>query len=118
MDQTAIDRGRTSTDWASLTANKYRVEIHKKRSIAVACLIFMLIGAPLGLTIRRGGFGVAAVFAVFIFLFYWVTLVNGEKLADRELLDPWIGMWAGNIVTGLLGLALTFYVSLDRRATR
>lgn len=118
LDRTQIDHARTNTDFAITRADTYRVEIHKKRSIAVACLIFMLIGAPLGLTIKRGGFGTAAVLATLIFLFYWVTLVNGEKLADRDLLEPWIGMWAGNIVTGLLGVGLTLYVSLDRRSTR
>lgn len=118
MDQTKIDHARTNTDWASHKADTYRVEIHKKRSIAVAVFIFMLIGAPLGLVIKRGGFGIAAILAVLIFLFYWVTLVNGEKLADRELLAPWIGMWTGNIVTGLIGVGLMIYVAMDRRATR
>lgn len=118
MDQTVVDHGRTNSNWAAHWADTYRVEIHKKRSIAIACLIFMLIGAPLGLTIKRGGFGVSAILAILIFLFYWVTLVNGEKLADRDHLAPWIGMWAGNIVTGLIGIGLTIYVSLDRRATR
>ena len=35
--------------------------------------------------------------AVAVFLFYWITLVQGEKLADRSMLDPWIGMWIANI---------------------
>ncbi len=98
-------------------ANRYRVEIHKKYSIAVACLIFMLIGAPLGLSIRRGGLGTVGGLAVTIFLFYWVTLVQGEKLADRSMLDPWIGMWIANILMAMIGLWLVFYVALDLRAT-
>jgi lipopolysaccharide export system permease protein len=116
-DRFRIDTARRSISWAEQTVARYRVEIHKKRSIALACLIFMLIGAPLGLSIRRGSLGIAASLAIGIFLFYWVTLVNGEKLADRGLLTPWVGMWAGNIVTGLLGLFLATYVTLDWRAT-
>ena len=118
LDQTGVDHSRTNSNTASLKADKYRVEIHKKRSIAVACLIFMLVGAPLGLMIKKGGFGTAAVLATLLFLFYWVTLVNGEKLADRELLAPWIGMWAGNIVTLCIASALIAFVTLDRRSTR
>ena len=83
-----IDRDRT---WIS----RYQVEIHKKYSIALACLIFMFFGAPLGLSIRRGGLGVAGGLALAAFMFYWVTLVQGEKLADRGLLSPWVGMWPG-----------------------
>lgn len=98
-------------------ANRYRVEIHKKYSIAVACLIFMLIGAPLGLSIRRGGLGTVGGLALAIFLFYWITLVQGEKLADRSLLEPWFGMWIANLIMVVIGLWLVAYVALDLRTT-
>lgn len=98
-------------------ANRYRVEIHKKYSIALACLIFVLIGAPLGLTVRRGGAGGAVGLALAIFLFYWVTLVQGEKLADRDFISPWIGMWFANICIVAVGLWLVFYLALDLHAT-
>ena len=77
----------------------------------------MLIGAPLGLSIRRGGLGTVGALALGIFLFYWITLVQGEKLADRNYLDPWIGMWIANIIMSIIGLWLILYVSLDLRAT-
>lgn len=99
--------------WASSQADRYRVEIHKKYSIALACLIFMMIGAPIGLFIRKGGLGVAATLAVTIFMFHWVSLANGEKLADRNLLEPWLGMWLADIVTGLVAIWLTFVVWRD-----
>ena len=112
-----IDNMRRTVEWEAQRADRYRVEIHKKYSIAVACLIFMLIGAPLGLSIRRGGLGTAGALAVGIFLFYWVTLVQGEKLADRGLLTPWVGMWAANIVMIIVSISLLLYVSLDLRTT-
>ena len=55
--------------------------------------------------------------AITIFLFYWITLVQGEKLADRNLLDPWIGMWIANIFMAVIGLWLILYVALDLHAT-
>lgn len=115
--RTLIDDAQRTIDIFSKEANRYRVEIHKKFSIAVACLIFMLIGAPLGLSIRRGGLGTVAALALGIFMFYWVTLVQGEKLADRDFLTPWVGMWIANIMMLLLGLWLVIYVALDLRAT-
>jgi lipopolysaccharide export system permease protein len=99
--------------WASSQANRYRVEIHKKYSIALACLIFMMIGAPIGLFIRKGGLGVAATLAVAIFMFHWVSLANGEKLADRNIIEPWLGMWLADIVTGIVAIWLTFVVWRD-----
>jgi len=112
----SIDNARRSILWAKTKADRYRVEIHKKYSLALACLIFMMIGAPLGLFIRRGGLGTAATLAVAIFLFHWVSLANGEKLADRGKLEPWLGMWIADIVTGALALYLTFFVWRDLRS--
>jgi len=117
LARTEIDNTRRTVEWQSELVNRNRVEIHKKQSIALACLIFILVGAPLGLSIRRGGLGTAGALAIGIFLFYWVTLVQGEKLADRNMLTPWIGMWAANIATILVGAWLVLYATLDLRAT-
>ncbi|MEX0600011.1 MAG: LptF/LptG family permease, partial [Rhodothermales bacterium] len=115
--RTLVDETRRNIEWESQRADRFRVEIHKKYSIAIACIIFVLIGAPLGLSVRRGGLGAVGALSTGIFLFYWVTLVQGEKLADRGLLTPWVGMWAANIVMVTLGLWLMLYVSKDLRAT-
>ncbi len=88
--------------------DSYEVEIYKKYSIPFACLIFALIGAPLGYRVRRGGFGIAAGFSLLFFLIYWASLIGGEKLADRDLVSPFLGMWLVNIVLGLFGLYLMF----------
>lgn len=112
-----IDNARRTMQWQAQRADRFAVEVHKKYSIAVACVIFVLIGAPLGLSIRRGSLGRSAVVSVGILLFYWVTLVQGEKLADRGLMEPWIGMWVANVVTGIGGLWVFTYAFLDLRAT-
>ena len=91
----------------------YLVEIYKKYSIPFACVIFVLIGAPLGMITRKGGFGVAAGMSLGFFLLYWACLIGGEKLADRELLSPFLSMWAANIVLGSAGLYLVFRDSLN-----
>lgn len=103
--------------WQQRRINQYMVEIYKKFSIAMACLIFTLIGAPLGLSIRRGGLGPVGGYSLGIFLFYWVTLVQGEKLADRGLLPPWLGMWVANAIMLVVGTWLVLYVVMDLRAT-
>ena len=88
--------------------DSYEVEIYKKYSIPFACLIFALIGAPLGYRVRKGGFGIAAGFSLLFFLIYWASLIGGEKLADRDLVSPFLGMWLVNIVLGIFGLYLMF----------
>jgi lipopolysaccharide export system permease protein len=87
--------------------NRYEVEIHKKYSIPFACIVFILIGAPLGMMTRKGGIGVAAGISIIFFLIYWAFLIGGEKLSDRGMLSPFLGMWSANIVLAILGIFLT-----------
>jgi lipopolysaccharide export system permease protein len=88
--------------------NRYLVEIYKKYAIPVACIVFILIGAPLGTMTKKGGFGIAASISMFFFLIYWACLIGGEKLADRSLLSPFMGMWIANILIGIAGIILTY----------
>jgi len=96
-----------SVEFTDREIEKYEVEIYKKYSIPAACIVFMLIGAPLGVMVRKGGFGVAASISLFFFLIYWAFLIGGEKLAERGFFSPFIGMWAANFLLGFLGLVLT-----------
>jgi len=82
------------------------VEIHKKFSLPVACVVFVLIGAPIGMRVRRAGPGVAFV-SVGFFLFYYLCLVGGEELAVRLMLPPWLSMWLPNLVLGWWGVVWT-----------
>ena len=86
--------------------DKYMVEVHKKYSIPVACIVFVLIGAPLGVMVKKGGFGVAASISLFFFLVYWAFLIGGEKLSERGFFSPFWGMWTANILLGIAGVLL------------
>jgi lipopolysaccharide export system permease protein len=56
--------------------------------------------------VRRGGFGVAASISLFFFLIYWAFLIGGEKLADSNMVSPFVGMWAANFLLGAAGIFL------------
>ena len=86
--------------------NKYGVEIHKKFSIPVACILFVLLGAPLGVMSKRGGFAVSTSLSFGFFLIYYVLLIGGEEMADRNILSPSIGMWTPNLII----LCIAFYL--------
>ena len=92
---------------------KYEVEIHKKYAIPIACFLFALLGAPLGIIAKRGNIGVSSLIASVILTLYWISLVQGEKFAERLYISPFWGMWLGNIVIGLLGVILAAYVCLS-----
>lgn len=93
--------------------NEYTVEIHKKYSIPAACFVFVFVGAPLGIMVRRGTFGIAATLGLGFFLMYWSCLIGGEKLADRGIIAPWTGMWVANIILSILGTYLTIRMARE-----
>jgi lipopolysaccharide export system permease protein len=86
----------------------YAVEIHKKYSIAVASLVFVLVGVPLALRFGGGGIGMVIGTSMVIFSVYYVGLIGGESLAGRGYVQPWVAMWVVNAVMtffGVIGMA-------------
>lgn len=105
-DESAILDVLNRMEYNNDQIDQYWVEIHKKYSLPFACIVFVLIGAPLGTMMRRGGFGMAAGMSLIFFLVYWAFLIGGEKFADRGLLSPFLGIWSANILLGILGIFL------------
>jgi lipopolysaccharide export system permease protein len=115
--QSEIENVGRTVGWQEERLRSYQVEVHKKFSIAVACLIFMIIGAPIGLALRRSGLSVVGAVALGIFIFYWACLNQGEKLSERGFFPPWVGMWIANVLMSGVSLWLLLYVVLDLGAT-
>jgi lipopolysaccharide export system permease protein len=93
--------------------NIYLVEVHKKYSIPVACVVFILIGVPLGIRIHQRGWAIGAGLSIGFFLLYWAFLIGGESLADRQIISPFLAMWSPNIVIGGLGVMLILRAASD-----
>jgi lipopolysaccharide export system permease protein len=91
-----------------VSRNRYLVEVHKKFSIPFASIVFILVGAPLGIASRKGSMGIGITLSIFFFLLYWICLILGEDLADRRYLHPMLAMWFPNILIGLSGMYLTW----------
>jgi lipopolysaccharide export system permease protein len=91
--------------------NRYMVAYHKKYALSLACFVFVLVGAPLGVLARRGGFGVGAAMSLLFFVLYWMIMISGEKIAEQGLLDPLISMWMADIVMSAIGILLIVFLS-------
>ncbi|HYH82718.1 MAG TPA: LptF/LptG family permease [Longimicrobium sp.] len=83
----------------------YDVEVHKKYSIAVASLVFVLMGVPLALRFGGGGIGMVIATSMVIFAIYYVGLIGGEALAGRGLVTPLVAMWIVNALMTVVGIA-------------
>jgi len=89
-----------------LALRSYDVEIHKKFALATACIVFVLLGAPIALRFPRGGVGVVIGVSMGVFALYYVGLIAGETAAEAGYLPPAIAMWSANVIFTLLGLVL------------
>ena len=101
-----VRRTHEGIDYAQRQRNSFLVEYHKKFAIPVACIVFVLIGAPIGVRVKRGGYGFALGLSAIVFVFYYLALTGGEDLADRRLLPPWLAMWLANLAFFGVGLWL------------
>lgn len=82
------------------------VELHKKLSIPTACLVFGLLGLPLGFSNRRGGRSSGFAISIGVILVYYVMLSSGEEIARDGQLPAWIAVWYPNLVLLVVGLFL------------
>lgn len=73
--------------------------IHRRLSLAVAPIVFALLGVSLGLRIRRGGRATGIIAALLILVIYYLLSLAGEQLARAERLGVAQGLWLATFVT-------------------
>ncbi|MBD5358411.1 MAG: YjgP/YjgQ family permease [Bacteroides sp.] len=86
---------------------RHEIELIKKYTLSVACLIFFFIGAPLGAIIRKGGLGTPLVISVLLFLFYYIIDNTGYKMARDGRWPVWLGIWLSTFILAPLGIYVT-----------
>jgi lipopolysaccharide export system permease protein len=99
--------------WRMERAAQYMVEVHKKFSIPLGCIIFVMLGAPLGMLTKKGNIGFNAVISTVLFTYYWMGIIQGEKLADRMIISPFTGMWFVNLTLLAVGIILLIKVQTE-----
>ena len=95
-------------DAQRLNINRHKKEWHKKFTLSFACIIFFLIGAPLGAIIRKGGLGLPVVVSVLFFVIYYIISTVAERTAEYGDLNMFLGVWLSSLIILPIGLFLTF----------
>lgn len=95
------------------TIAKFELEYNRKFSLAMACMIFLFIGAPMGAIVRKGGFGWPILIAIVFFVFFITMNSMGEKLAKEMVVSPEFGMWMPCFVLAPIGVFLTVMAMRD-----
>ena len=122
MDRTAatINSLRANTESNSLLFETQRKDLrfhliawHEKFSMALACMVLFLIGAPLGSIIRKGGIGTPLVFAVIFFVVFFLLNNFGKKFVKEDVMLPMYGMWLATFALLPIGMFLIYKAMHD-----
>jgi lipopolysaccharide export system permease protein len=81
--------------------------------MSFACLVFFIIGAPLGAIIRKGGLGTPAVISIFFFVVFYVISIIGQRLVEEDTVSTFTGMWAATYMLLPIGIFLTYKATTD-----
>lgn len=111
--KTYVETNAEQKTFEEQTVHKFEIELHKKFTLSIACLILFFIGAPLGAIIRKGGLGMPVVVSIIFFLLFYVISIVGEKLVKEGSLPAYIGMWIAPFVLLPMGVFLTYKASID-----
>lgn len=96
----------------------HEIEWHRKFILSISCLVFFLIGAPLGAVIRKGGFGLPFILTILLYITYHIISISFEKMAKNEVITPLEGMWAPIMTFLPFGVILTINVTMESKQFR
>ncbi|MGH7505333.1 MAG: LptF/LptG family permease, partial [Longimicrobiales bacterium] len=113
-----LEVARVRAETEQQLVNQYTVEYHKKFAIPFACIVFVLIGAPLAVRFPRGGVGMVIAISLLIFGVYYMSLIGGESLGDRGIVSPFIGPWGPNAIFSILAIWGLTQIGKETATTR
>jgi lipopolysaccharide export system permease protein len=113
-----VAEAKMRLDMQSKSRNRFLIEIHTKFSLAAACLIFVILGAPIAVRFPRGGVGLVLGVSLLVFALYYVGLIGGEALANNGYLPPFWAMWGTNVILTAIGVVLLFRMGRDAGSGR
>ncbi|WP_185860465.1 LptF/LptG family permease [Blattabacterium cuenoti] len=92
---------------------KLQLELQKKFTFPVTCIIMFLTGAPLGAIIRKGGIGYPTMIALIIFIIYYTLLTITQNKVEKAEICPWVGAWIPNFIFFPVSIWMTYKTVMD-----
>ena len=92
---------------------QHRIEAYNKFTLALSCIIFFFIGAPLGAIIRKGGLGLPVIMSVLIYIFYYIFDSMGYRMARSGIWAVWFGKIISTAVLAPLAVFFTYKANKD-----
>jgi LPS export ABC transporter permease LptG/LPS export ABC transporter permease LptF len=91
---------------AGTATSAEHTEFQRRVALPFACLVFALVGLPLGVSTTRGSKSMGLVLSLILMLVYYLAFIGGTRIADNGQFSPVAGAWVPNLIFALLGLVL------------
>lgn len=91
----------------------HKIEAVNKFTLALTCIIFFFIGAPLGAIIRKGGLGVPVIISVLVFIVFYILDNTGFRMARLGAWPIWFGKGLAPAVLIPLATFVTYKANKD-----
>ncbi|MDN5554356.1 LptF/LptG family permease [Prevotella sp.] len=91
----------------------HEIEAINKFTVALSCLIFFFIGAPLGAIIRKGGLGIPVIISVLVFIVYYILDNSGYRMARGGMWSVWFGKGLAPAVLTPIAVFVTYKANKD-----
>ena len=92
---------------------RQKVHYHRNYAYAFTCIVFFLIGAPLGAIVKKGGIGMPVIISIIIFVFYYIINFSTENMTKNGILDPTFAAWSANLIFFPIALILLYKANND-----
>ena len=93
--------------------NEHKIEAISKFTVALSCLIFFFIGAPLGAIIRKGGLGIPVIISVLVFIIYYILDNSGYRMARGGMWSIWFGKGLAPAILTPIAVFVTYKANKD-----
>ncbi|MBQ2060892.1 MAG: LptF/LptG family permease [Prevotella sp.] len=108
-----FDFKKMVTDDGDQEIRQHKIERINKFTLALSCLIFFFIGAPLGAIIRKGGLGVPIIVAVIVYIVFYILDNTGYRMARGGMWEIWFGKGLSTAVLTPIAIFFTYKANND-----
>ncbi len=115
ITRSSMDRTDRTIKRLEDSKRRHLYELHWKFSLAVSCIVMLLIGGPMGTIVRKGGFGYPFLVSIFFFTFFLMSNISCKKLSDSQQLPPILAAWMPVILLFLVSTFLTYKALQDSK---
>ena len=115
IQQSSVDRNERTIERLELTRRKHLYQLHWKFSLAIACIVMMMIGGPMGTIVRKGGFGYPLLVSIIFFTFFIMSNISCQKLNETKALNPVLAAWLPVLMLSVIAIFLTYKALNDAK---